>query len=239
MTPETALPDAPPARLERELKFLLPEGRAAAALALLRALCRPDRRHASNVVSTIYYDTPGLQLLDEKIHSDYLKAKVRLRWYRTEGDGPPTGPSFLEIKRRVGALRTKTRTATPLDPAWLERAQLEDPALIEVLELAAPLGVPLPKPLVPALLLRYRRHRFVEPVSGARLSLDTDLVVVRGRTGLFRGAAPTAIATAVLELKGDTGDLPRTLQPLARLGPRRAAFSKYGAAARGVLAPLR
>ena len=50
MTPTIRAPQA-------EAKFALAEGRAGAALALLRQQCRPDAEHPANVVSSLYYDT--------------------------------------------------------------------------------------------------------------------------------------------------------------------------------------
>ena len=230
--PSATAPPAPSgAALERELKFVLPEAQAAGALSVLRALCRPDPRYGAARVSTIYYDTPALQLLGEKLDSDFYKLKVRLRWYESPD---LDAASFLELKMRVGSLRHKARVATPLRARWLDTASLEDPALIEVVSLAQPLGTPLPMPLMPALLVRYLRHRFIEPVSGARVSLDTRIEAPRARRGLFHAGGGVSLALAVLEIKGQDDELPRTLRPLAHLGMRRGAFSKYGIAAREV-----
>jgi hypothetical protein len=216
--------------LQRELKFALSLPRAGFALQLLNALCRPDERYPAAIVSTIYYDTPDLQMLFEKLNSDYLKTKVRLRWYRPlEGLGDGNG-AFLEVKRRVGSLRDKDRLAVPLAHAWLEDVDLDDPALARIPDAAAPLGLDLPGPLLPAMMLRYRRYRFTEPISGTRVSLDFDIESPRSRRGLFRDGAPAIVPNAVIEVKGDADDLPRALRPLAHLGIRRAAFSKYAAA---------
>jgi hypothetical protein len=220
------------AGLERELKFVLPEARGASALALLRALCRPDQKYPPMVVSTIYYDTPTLQLLAEKLDSDYLKLKVRLRWYGLSGPGTGSTASFLEVKKRIGGFRDKARVETAHKDAWLDTVSLDDPALLRVLELAAPLGVPLPMPLMPVLLLRYSRHRFLEPVSRTRVSLDLDIAAVHGRRGAFHGGT---IPAAVLEIKGEVDDLPPALRPLVHLGARRTSFSKYGTAAQMIL----
>lgn len=222
------------AGLERELKFVVAEARASAMLGMLRATCRPDGRHATGIVSTIYYDTPSLQLLGEKSDSDYQKLKVRLRWYRAPADAAGSTTSFLEVKRRIGALRDKARIETPLAADALDTMSLEDPALVAILDRVLSLGFPLPMPLMPALLLRYQRHRFVEPVSGTRVSLDTGIRAVQARRGLFGAGAGVSLPAAVLEVKGDADDLPRALRPLAHLGARRSSFSKYGMAARAV-----
>jgi hypothetical protein len=240
LTPETIAEIPGPARgdLQRELKFVLPLPRAGIALQLLTALCQPDASYPAAIVSTIYYDTPDLRLLFEKLDSDYLKTKVRLRWYRSLEGAEGAATAFLEVKSRVGSLRDKARTVVPLAPAWLERADLDDPALVRVVADATTLGVELPGPLLPALLVRYRRYRFVEPVSGTRVSLDYDIEAPRGRRGLFRSGSPAFLQDAVIEVKGESADLPRALRPLAHLGMRRAAFSKYAAAGLAVLRTL-
>lgn len=223
------------AGLEHELKFVLPAARAEGALGLLRSLCRPDPQYRAAFVSTIYFDTPWLELLAAKVDSDYLKLKVRLRWYDSTR---PDAAAFLELKTRVGSLRHKIRLPTGLSPAWLDGVSMEDPELLRVLDLAEPVGIPLPGPLMPALMLRYKRHRFVELASGARVTLDTDIEVPRAHKGLFHGAAAAALPVAVLEVKGDADDLPPTMRPLLHLGARRGSFSKYGIAAREVLGIL-
>jgi hypothetical protein len=62
---------AAPARrdtsLERELKYVVPAGKALLARAIVSAVCRPDPDYPAAIVSTIYYDTPGFELLSQKI----------------------------------------------------------------------------------------------------------------------------------------------------------------------------
>lgn len=227
MSTGVAAPPSGGISLERELKYAVPEGKALLARSIVSALCRPDPQFPAAVVSTIYYDTPDLALLSEKINSDYLKTKVRLRWY-----SPARGSAgaFLEVKSRVGALRHKVRVQTPLSAATVADLSLDDPALLHVLDLARPLGMALPPRLLPALLLRYERFRFVEPVSRSRISVDTNIEAVRGNPRLVGNAFHQRLPLGVVEIKGSGDDLPRALRPLLHLGARRAAFSKYGAA---------
>lgn len=220
--------------LERELKYAVPAGRALLARSIVSALCRPDARYPSATVFTIYYDTPDLDLLSEKINSDYLKTKVRLRWYSTAPAEGTTG-TFLEVKTRVGTLRQKVRVETPLTVATLRELSLDHPDLLTVLDLARPLGVPIPARLMPALLLRYERARFVEPVSGSRISVDTQIEAVRGNPRVVGHAFAERLAPAIVEIKGPSDDLPRILNPLIQLGARRASFSKYGSAGMAML----
>jgi hypothetical protein len=214
--------------LERELKYVIPAGTAQLARSVVAAWCRPDPRHPSAIVSTIYYDTPEFSLLFEKINSDYLKTKVRLRWY--DASSPGAAHAFLEIKSRVGSLRRKARVGTGLEGRSLDAIGLDDPALSEVLELARPLGVALPARLTPVLLLRYERFRYVEPLSGARISVDSAIEGVKGNPQLMPHAFRTPLDVGVIEVKGREEDLPRVMAPLVRLGARRASFSKYGMA---------
>lgn len=231
MTSADVAPALPRAQLERELKFALPEARAALARRMLAALCRPDPVYQAAIVSTIYYDTPDLRFLGEKLDSDFLKTKVRLRWYESIAGEPGPGRAFLEVKTRVGGLRRKARVESQLAGTTVSRAPLNDPELIRVLDLARTLGAELPPLLMPALLVRYERHRFIETISGARVSLDRRIEAPRANPRLLGRAGPVRLGTAVLEVKGAGEDLPRQLLPVARLGVRRTAFSKYAEAA--------
>jgi hypothetical protein len=213
--------------LERELKYVLPASAGSLARSMVSALTRPDAAFPFATVSTIYYDTPDLRLLGEKINSDYLKTKVRLRWY-----APSRGATtaFLEVKSRVGGLRQKVRIETPLEAARAASLPLEDPQFVRLLDLLGPSGVTAPARLMPALLLRYDRSRHIEGASGSRVSVDTRIEAVRANPRLLGHVAPHLIASAVVEVKGTGDELPRALHPVVALGARRAAFSKYAAA---------
>jgi VTC domain len=225
-----------PERLERELKFVLAASRALLARSLVEAVCPADPEYPAATLSTIYFDTPELRLLGEKVDSDYLKTKVRLRWYSPIGGGPDgQARAFLEIKSRIGDRRQKVRVQTPLTAAALTGAPFHHPALDEVLELARPFGVPIPARLLPVLLIRYDRYRYVEPFSSSRISIDTNISAPRGYHRLVRDAAPVRLQHAVLEVKGTGTDLPRVLHPLVRLGARRGSSSKYAATAFAML----
>jgi hypothetical protein len=219
-----------PDQLEREVKFVLLAGRGPLARSLVATVCRPDPVYPAATVSTIYFDTPDLQLLGEKINSDYLKTKVRLRWYSPIGSRDDSGRSFLEIKSRVGDRREKRRLETPLTAGELRGMPFDSLKIREVLDLARPLGVAIPARLLPVLLIQYERYRFVEQISGSRVSIDMNIRAPRGYHLIVRDAAPVVLRHVVLEIKGAATDLPRALHPLALLGARRASFSKFAAA---------
>jgi hypothetical protein len=216
--PAAALGETP----RHEIKLELNGARANAVAAFLAAQCRSDRDYPGGIVSTIYYDTPSLALLGEKINSDFLKTKVRLRWY----DAPATGPLFLEVKQKVGQRRFKRRLVVDDRAAALASTPLESTAF------SAPLDqlrtqLALPPRLAPLLQLSYRRRRFVDPGSGTRIALDTDIRVARINRQLLSRFDPSPLRAAVLEAKGSRATTPSFLAPLLGFGCRRAAFSKY------------
>ena len=77
----------------------------------LEHCCIPDPAYHTGTVSSIYYDTPALSLYDEKRNGDFLKCKVRLRWYGDlEKVAPEIGVScYFETKQKFGALCGKER----------------------------------------------------------------------------------------------------------------------------------
>jgi hypothetical protein len=210
----------------RELKFMLPAGRVDLARRWLEIVCRRDREYPAARVWTVYYDTPQLASLSEKINSDYLKVKIRLRWY-SETDQAPAGPVFIEAKSREGSIRTKVRVVIPHDAADVCRWRLQDPRLLSFPALLRDHGVSVRDLWQPVLLVRYRRDRFVEPVSGARVSLDAEIAAAAVNPRFLPATDPTPIGPGILEVKGDAEELPTALRPLLRLGARKRSFSKY------------
>ncbi len=208
--------------LDHEAKYILPAAAAAAARALLAGVCRPERPHAGSLVETVYFDDAALSSLEQKRASDYLKRKFRLRWY----DGG--GPVWLEIKRRIGSRREKARLPTGLDGAALGARGLAGLAGLSFVALAAAQGVAVPADLLPTLRLRYQRRRYVDPASGTRLALDTDILAVE-RAEPWGARALRRLDVALVEVKGGRRELPAALEVLARLGARRGSFSKYAA----------
>lgn len=209
-----------------ELKFVGDRWLREPVLRLLRLACRPDPDFPESTVLTVYYDTPGLDCLREKRNSDYLKTKLRLRWYRVGGR---LTDAFLEVKLRLGARREKRRVAVPHQSAWSTSGSLDVPSLRRVPRLLRPAGIVTPDHYRPILLVRYRRHRFIEPHTGLRASLDSDIhtPAVSRTEGLTPNPIPLPVT--VFEFKGPRDHLPESLRVLTTLGFRKASFSKYSA----------
>jgi len=222
-------PDAPrvPALsdLDNELKFVIDGRQAAVVHRWLASVCRPDPVFPTGTVLTIYYDTPEFDFLREKVNSDYLKTKVRLRWYENPLDADAR--SFLEGKFRIGTRRTKVRAETPYAGAWLARTPLNDQALRQIPAALRASGILVPSSLRPVLLVRYTRRRFVDPISGTRISLDTSISVPRVNLEVLPVPNPLPLSVAIVEVKGPVTGLPAVLRHLHRMGGRRVSFSKY------------
>lgn len=217
---------------DHEIKLVVPASAAGPLRAWVGSVCRPDAIHPPGRVTTVYFDTPSLTLLAEKIDSDYLKTKVRVRWYGTIDGRAST--VFAEVKQRVGSTRAKRRVALDVAAADLARWPLCDPrwpALLASLREAVPT---LPARLAPVLCLTYTRHRYVDPALAARVTIDSDVQVTAVNAAMVQGYAPVGIDEVVFEYKSRSFHLPPHMGPIVRFGARRRAFSKYLACYRAV-----
>jgi hypothetical protein len=206
--------------LEHEVKYVVPAHSVVAVAAFVGGCCRPDAAFARGWVDSIYFDTPGLALYQEKAASDLKKTKVRVRWY----DGQ--GAVFAEVKRRYGTRRAKRRLACDVLSRDLEAVGLEAASLRGVPGLLAARGESLPGGLAPVLRVGYLRQRWICP-GGERVSLDRE-IGASAWAARIGGGGDSRLRGAVLEVKGRGTVLPAVLAPLAALGCRRRSFSKYG-----------
>ena len=211
---------------ERELNFTMPAGRVHLARQRLQSLCRRDPEFPSAIVWTIYYDTPALVSLGEKLNSDYLKRKIRVRWY-SDLAGRASGPVFVEAKMRVGTRRLKARARLPYPAEDVASWDLNDPRLQSAPLLLRADGILAQHGWQPMMQIRYRRDRFIEPLTNSRVSLDADISAAAVNPRFVPVADSSPIATAVLEVKGRGDELPVVLRPLLALGLHKRSFSKF------------
>ncbi len=195
----------------------------------LEAACVEDAEHPRGRVHSIYFETPGRLHLAEKVNSDYLKTKVRLRWYTDLADSRPAGPvpAFLEVKSKQGVRRRKERVALELPPDVLRADAASMAVLEDAVHRARECGyVPL-GPLFPMIAIQYLRHRFVEPRAAARISLDSQISSTVFDHRFFPVAGARTLRHGVLEVKSKTGDLPRSFLAVRNFLNRKDSFSKY------------
>ena len=151
-----------------ELKFIFSNSSAHLFIQWLKSRCFPDPEFPASMVSSIYYDTRCLHSLQEKTNSDYIKTKIRMRWYSDIGTQTPEDKSFLEAKHKIGWKREKIRIETSLAGEWLAQVNLDNQILKTVPMKYLPENTPFHRHIFPVFDISYRRYRFIEPTTGAR-----------------------------------------------------------------------
>ena len=206
-------------------KYLLVRGRHDGLLgALVEDVLGPqearvleiDGRRTFRYEST-YLDTPDDAGFRGAARRRRRRFKVRVRHY------VDTGERHLEVKTR-GVRGTTVKDRAPLDPS-VEGDALLPEARAYVAARLAEAGVEAVDvaELRPALTTSYRRATVWLPRSGARLTLDADLV-----WSLPGGVRRAADGLVVMETKTPAGVRAHLDRALWRAGCRPARFSKYG-----------
>jgi hypothetical protein len=201
----------------------------------LHSLCRPDGQFPEAIIHSIYFDTRDWQLLRDKLESNFIKLKVRLRWYSDAVSGDIEGPSFLEVKRRVGPQREKRRVSFPFSGQELNRRGCDREVERIAHALLPTMGISLPSGLYPVFKVQYHRYRFVDSLTSSRLSVDSEIVALNSYSSKVPGLFSPPLNRVVLELKGQSPQLPAHLNRLADIGLRKSSFSKYAQCASQLL----
>ncbi|WP_163340866.1 VTC domain-containing protein [Desulfopila sp. IMCC35008] len=213
---------------EHETKFVFDNCRAKILRQWLATRCEPDPQYHEGIISSIYFDTRDFIYLHEKLSSDYLKTKVRLRWYSSFRQNSTYPSLFLEVKHKVGSARKKIRKQLPQGSTWVTENKLDSLEFHQVRDIMADSGILITKPLLPVFQITYTRTRYVEPFNGARISVDSDIHVPRCNPTLIPEHRTSRLTTAVFEYKNLSGSLPDYLHPLIALADcRKSSFSKY------------
>ena len=212
---------------EHETKFVFANNRSQILIAWLRLRCQEDPKYPVSNISSIYYDSVNWNFLHEKINSDFLKSKVRLRWYSDSKTGENLQPTFLEVKYKIGSSRKKKRIQTDISSDWISKVPLHDPQLLHIPKMAQEDIGRLKVHLLPAFQVDYQRFRFIDPVSGARLCVDYNIHVPRANWQMISQNNPICLQKGVFELKDTSGKLPEWLHQLTSLGCKKESFSKY------------
>ena len=238
-------------RVEQKF-FILPQ-REGLAFALLRRTCRVDREYPVGQVNSLYFDTPDLDQHQRSDSGEYLKDKVRIRWYGEEYDphrtrpssnghgAPPTGVAdelvrvWLELKSRRGFASTKQRLVLTVPGAKLMFGSLPQGivAPITLARTMADFGFFTYAPLVPVVTISYWRYRFVEPETGFRISIDSHIRSSMVMSGWGNGERGLELPGAVVEVKGAKFEVPRSLRAIAEIGSSWTRYSKYSSSLEG------
>ena len=210
-----------------EQKFLFQAVAKPALLDWLEFRLVRDPAHYHGPIVSLYYDTPALRFYNEVRNGDYLKTKVRLRWYQAVF--PPEqglADCFLEIKQKFGVRRYKRRQPVTLETGCLSGDLFSHPAILAMPELMPRLILLARGLLVPLLVVEYERFRFIDPRTGSRIALDNRITCSRANSAYLSGTAPVTLPVGVVEVKGSRDTLPECLRPIER-HLRKRSFSKY------------
>ncbi len=214
---------------EHETKYVLHNNKADILRRWLAKKCQPDPDYHEGKISSIYFDTKDFRMLNEKLSSDYLKTKVRLRWYSSIDSGEPFPATFLEIKNKIGSARVKIRDRLDIDSEWVLSHALHNPEYLVINKKIVAQGVIFKQTLYPVFQINYCRSRFVEPLTGARLAVDGNIHVTRINRQMVNRENFVPLPDAVFELKSQSCILPDWLHQVNALGCRKGSFSKYSA----------
>lgn len=186
-----------------------------------------DRDYPEGLIAGVYFDDARLSAYQDTLDGELRRHKVRLRWY---GDAEPSGDMdvFVEIKEKHGFSCDKRRVKRRLAGGGLRGPGLGGIAAAvdlngAMLELG-PLDASFLRPVV---RISYRRRRFLDPLTGARVTLDDKITSRIVDDGLASFGGDLSLSSAVIEIKGAGLALPPTLRRLSGLGPVWSSFSKY------------
>ena len=223
-----AFPHFPSHRYVSERKFVGELTDRPFVLGLLDAWLPADRHYGTGRINSVYFDTPGLRSWDEKANGDNLKSKVRARWYGCASDLGEQTPVFLELKRRIGSARIKTRVEIRVPTDLLLRTPFADSAWSVLLrENTEALAFPAGTDWSPVCLIEYDRIRYDDPENDSRVSVDWNISAIPNEER-FPWATPCALRALVCEFKNRGGAPPRWSEALQNAGLRLRSFSKYG-----------
>lgn len=182
-------------------------------------------------ITNLYYDTPDSYLIRTSLAKPRYKEKVRIRAY---GVPEPNAVVYAEIKKKVGGLVNKRRTALPLADAYgfLETAEPPEPQAYTNTQVLAELQyIASTRELRPAAYLAYDRRAYFGE-DELRVSFDCNVRSRRCDLRLEAGDHSESLLGGgqyVMEIKVARAIplwLSKTLSEFA-IYPQ--SFSKYGA----------
>jgi hypothetical protein len=226
-----------------EQKYLFPVGYSDVVRTWLEHACVPDPLYPSSTVSSIYFDTPQLFHFNESRNGEFLRTKIRLRWYDQPADRCPSGAShdevlcYLEVKNKEGALSGKQRTPVMLPPEVLHDDPFSSEQILDLPARAFELGFHLSGLMVPILMIQYRRQRYLDIAADSGIAVDTEILCTRAGDIILQGAAPVQLDVGVLEIKGMNRGINEVLDPIGAY-LTKSSFSKYRIALESLMQPL-
>jgi hypothetical protein len=228
-------PDATPIggrfRQRFERKFFVVPKSIGFAYGLLRHVCRLDGEYPEEQINSLYLDTIDLDQHQRSASGEFKKDKVRIRWYGDNGALPQMVPVFVELKSRQGFAGSKQRERllVPAENLRLDRLGAGIIGKTKLLDTLARFGHFPGRPLQPIILVSYWRYRFTEILTGVRVALDCRIRSTMVLPGSGNGEKELGLPGGVIEVKGQSIELPVTLMRMRLLDIDWTRFSKYSA----------
>lgn len=208
-----------------EVKYVAPNGKAHEIKKWLELNLEPDGDFPEAKISSIYFDTKNLDFYNEKLNSDHIKSKFRIRWYTDIDSEKDSDICFFEFKHKVGNTRLKRRHKAANQFSKLKLTSNKFYNCFQTLELS---HLPLPSAIFPCFTISYTRKRFIEPSSGLRVCIDSDIHISNNNPLLVRrNQRKTFLSQCVFETKGEIQALPNRCLFFESMGLKKEAFSKY------------
>jgi hypothetical protein len=179
----------------------------------------------------LYFDTADFDQYERSLAGDFIKKKVRLRWYGIDAELNVMQTVFLELKTREGFASIKQRLemrvpVKKLSPVYIREGIIPKTLLCDTL---AQFGYFPLEPLRPVIKISYLRYRFREVLTGMSIALDCRIRSTMIDTAAGNGEKELELSGAVLEIKGNTMEIPVSLKQLRLLEIDWSRFSKYSA----------
>lgn len=220
-----------------EIKFVGENHKAYLLESYLQKAFSPDSEFPEAVISSVYYDTMNLDLMNEKINSDFEKTKIRYRSYLDPKTGERSKVSFKEVKHKLGDKRYKIR----------EKAQTKDEIFDDFLLAGSSVEMNhfraehtnLRIPIEPMFTIQYHRKRFVTQKERIRICLDQKIHVGQYNQRVFNYKKNDVSKFCVFEIKGRFKEFPIELKILENFNFKLDSFSKYLVCSEELLVPLR
>ena len=218
-----------------EHKYLLDRETYKKLISVIEAHMELDRYNEGGkpyTISNIYYDTSDDYLIRRSIEAPKYKEKLRLRAY-----GVPNKEAkvFLEIKKKVGGLVNKRRTALGLYEAYQFAQNGDLPEIKDYMngQVVKEIKYFLKMyNLSPKLYLAYDRIAYFEKEnSDLRISFDCNIRTRRYDLRLENGDYGEQLLdrnTYLMEIKTSRAKPLWLTNALTELGVKRIGFSKYG-----------
>jgi len=217
----------PPRRFEH--KYYLAPAKVGLAYGFLQHICLVDRDYPSEQVNSLYFDTADLDQHEMSSSGDFRKDKVRIRWYGDEENMPGMRTIFIELKSKKAFATIKRRRELQVSAESLTLDHLGGGVVPRMLltETLAGFGYFPPGLLIPVIKISYWRYRFSEVMTGQRLSLDCHVRSTMIMPGPGNGEKELELPGGVIEIKGQSVELPAALKRARMLDTDWTRFSKY------------